>query len=412
MVYNNSRVVTLNNGLRVAMLPANNTRLVHLGLMIRAGSRDETKSDNGVAHLIEHTVFKGTSKRKSYHILNRIESVGGELNAYTSREKTCYLITCLSEYAGRAFDLLSDISFHATFPEKEIEKEKRVVLEEFEMFRDSPEDAIADDFMEKLFPGHSLGFDILGSRENLKTLGRSQILSFLAKHYAAGNMVLSISGNIPASRMEYYARKFFDVPLSRESLPERKAPEYAIPFNETLKRDFSQSHVMLGCPAPGRHQKDKYAMLLINNILGGTGMSSRLNMEVREKKGYAYNVWSNFTSFDDSGAFVVYLGTEEGYLTKSENLVLKELRKIREVPLTERQINTAKRQIQGHIAMARENFSVIMQTMAKNLLDYNELLSLDHFFSELESVTPEEVIHTAQKYLDESKISTLRYKQK
>lgn len=403
-------MIELSNGLRVAMLPLKGTRLIHCGLMINAGSRDEAPDTNGVAHLIEHTVFKGTENRKAYNILNRIESVGGELNAFTSREKTCYFASCLRDYTGRALELLSDITFNATFPESEIEKEKRVVQEELEMYQDSPEDAIVDDFLSHFFPNHPLGNDILGTKENLSKITRDNILEFLNRHYASGNMVLALVGNVPEHRMKYYAQKYFERPLPERPKNSRQKPEPVAPFEKEIKKDFMQQHALLGWPAPSRHDKERYAMLLINNILGGSGMSARLNMEIREKKGYTYNLWTHYASFQDTGIFSIYLGTEEAYMEKSLNLAKKELKKLREKQLSEQALKTAKKQVKGHLAMVQENYSVVMQSMAKNLLDYNQIMTLDSFFEKLESVTTEDIRHTAEKYLDPDQMSILKYR--
>ena len=409
MVYSESRLETLENGLRVAMLPVQNTRLIHCGLMINAGSRDEEEQNNGVAHLIEHTVFKGTKNRKAYHILNRMESVGGELNAFTSREKTCYFVSCLREHAGRAIELLSDITFNATFPEKEIDKEKGVIMEEFEMYQDSPEDSIVDEFLSRLFPGHPLGFDILGTPDSLKRLGREDILSFLGQNYAPGNMVLTMTGNVPANRMKYYAGKYFDRELPANSPAKREAPPVIEPFDYAVPKDFMQQHAMIGGKAPARTDDKRFPMLLINNILGGSGMSARLNMEIREKRGYTYNLWSHYSPFQDTGIFSVYLGTEQAYLDKSIKLTFKEFKKLRDKPLSDQALRTAKKQMKANIAMMQENYAVIMQSMAKNLLDYDHIIPLDTFFEKLDAVTKQDIMETAAEYLDPEKVNILKY---
>jgi predicted Zn-dependent peptidase len=409
----NQLLYHLDNGLRVIYSRMKNTSLVHCGYIIGTGSRDETQKNNGIAHFIEHTAFKGTSKRKSYQILNRIESIGGELNAYTSREKTCFYSMASKKYFDRSVELLTDVVFNPIFPTNEIEKEKSVIIEEIEMYEDSAEESIYDDFFASLFPGHPLGYSILGKKKTVKAINNRIIADYRNDNYQPSNMVLSIAGNLPVDKVEKAINLYTNcIPASAIHKNGRIIPDVAPAFNKKVKKDFQQVHCIIGCPAYSMNEAKKYVLVLINDILGGDWMSSRLNMIIREKYAYAYNVSSSYSAYSDSGVYSVQLGTDEKYLEKCIELIYKEIRNFREVQISKIQLNRAKRQIFGMYEMMAENNSGIMQIKGKNILDFGHPVSKESFYSNIEKIDAKQIIDVANEILDENKLSILVYQKK
>ncbi|MDQ3072367.1 MAG: insulinase family protein [Bacteroidota bacterium] len=403
-------IVTLENGLRLIHRPAPHSEVVHCGLVINAGSRDEDPLNNGVAHFIEHTVFKGTKKRQSHHILKRIENVGGELNAFTTREKTCYYTSSLAPHASRSVELLSDIVFDSTFPEKEIAKEKRVILEEIDMYEDSPEESIYDDFYTRIFSGHPLGYNILGTRETVNGLSREVINDFIAAKYVPENIALSIVGGISVKSAERLARQFLSNIFRPSGSGTRKSPVTAPRFEDNETKDFVQTHCMMGSRAYGRHEPQRFALSLLNNILGGSGMSSRLNMAVREKHALTYGIGSHYSTYDDAGVFSIYFSCDKKNLQRCIDISKKELKKLCGASLTDRQVNTAKQQLLGQMAMSVENNSVHMQYQARSILDHGYVKTFKDYAEGIEHISKEDLVAVANEVLDPDKLSVLVYK--
>jgi predicted Zn-dependent peptidase len=409
---NEQHIITLPNGLRIVHLQVKHSEIVHCGFMINAGSRDENLVNNGVAHFIEHTVFKGTNKRKSHHILRRIESVGGELNAYTTREKTCYYASCLKQYATRAIDLLSDITFDSVFPEKEIEKEKKVIMEEIDMYDDSPEESVYDDFYTYIFRDHPLGYNILGTKETVETLNRVSILDFIKEHYTADKLLLSIVGDISVRDAEKLGNKFLgNIEIASKSDQLRMPPVEQPRFSVAKEKDFAQSHVIIGSRAYSRNDDKRYGLSLINNILGGAGMSARLNMEVREKNALVYNIGSHYSSYQDAGVFTVYYAADDKNIQRCQDIVFREFKKMREVRFSENQLKQAKIQLLGQMAQIVENNSAHMQHQARSVLDYGYVLDFKNFMKEIEKITAQQILDISNEIFDIEKISVLTYKQ-
>ncbi len=403
-------IITLDNGIRLVHRQIQHSEIVHCGYMINVGSRDENLVNNGVAHFIEHTVFKGTGRRKAHHILRRIESVGGELNAYTTREKTCYYASALKQYAERAVDLLTDITFNSVFPEKEIEKEKKVILEEIDMYDDSPEESIYDDFYALIFKDHPLGFNILGTKATVGELDRRVIQNFIYDHYVADKLILSVVGDVTLKQAERMAHKHMDkVSIPRENKIKRQFPEVQKSFKETLTKDFAQTHCIMGSRAYGRHDDRRFALSLINNILGGAGMSSRLNMAVREKHGLTYHISSHYSGYEDTGIFSIYFACDAKNLNRCRDIINRELRKMRDIRLSEKQLQQVKLQFLGQMAMVVENNSVHMQHQARSLLDFGYVQSFKEFMEKVESVTTGDILETANHVLHPDNMSSLVY---
>ncbi len=298
-------LITLNNGMRVVHQQIKSTQLVHCGLFIKTGSRDESAKTNGAAHFIEHALFKGTKKRRASQLFDRIESVGGELNAYTTREITSYYASSLKRYVDRSFDLISDMSFNSLLDPTELDKERKVIFEEIEMYEDSPDESIYDDFFTHLYKEHPLGYNILGTKESLAGLAQAELRDFLNHQYQPNNMVFSVAGNVSIHRVEQLAYKYLDVTTPNQQKFERLKAPNSKTFELEFEKDFQQTHCIYGGLAYSRYNKKRFALMLLNNILGGSNMGSRLNLSVREKHGYCYNISSTFQTFDDTGVFFV-----------------------------------------------------------------------------------------------------------
>jgi predicted Zn-dependent peptidase len=411
-VHKEPQILTLDNGIRLVHRHLRGTETVHCGYMINSGSRDENDLNNGVAHFIEHTVFKGTARRRSHHILRRIENVGGELNAFTTREKTCYYASCLRKHAGRAVELLTDITFNSVFPEAELEKEKKVIIEEIDMYEDSPEESIYDEFYQYLFGPHPLGYNILGTKETVNNLSRKAILEFISQNYAQGNIVLSIAGGITLAQAERMAAQWVNgISLRVKDSTAREAPPVMPAFEKKITRDFTQTHCMLGSRAYSRHDDRRFGLLLLGNILGGAGMSARLNMAVREKHGLVYTIGSHYSTYEDAGVFSIYFGTDKQNLEKCKDIIYRELKKISQAPLTTRQLQTARRQLLGQTAMMIENPSALMQHQARSVLDFGYVQGFREYAEKMDAVKPNDLMEIAHEVLSPSGMSTLIYEE-
>jgi predicted Zn-dependent peptidase len=403
----------LENGMRVIFSKTHNSAMVHCGYIIGAGSRDENQLNNGIAHFIEHTAFKGTEKRKSFQILNRIEAIGGELNAYTSREKTCFYSSTLKRYFDRSVDLLTDIVFRPVFPPLEIEKEKSVIIEEIEMYEDNPEESIYDDFYSRIFEGNSLGYSVLGKKQTVKKITFNTISDFRNNFYQPFNMVFSINGNISSEKVEKVIVKHLaPIGASQQSKPQRKRPDSKQSFTKYIKKDYQQVHCIIGFPAYSMHQDKKFEMVLLNNYLGGDWMSSKLNMIIREKYAFAYSISSNYNAYSDTGLYSIQFGTDGKYIEKSIELINKELIKLKAQALSPVQLNKAKRQIFGQYEMIKESKSAMMQIKGNNVLDYGLPLSEEEYYRHINAVTSASLLQVANEVLDEKNMSILVYHKK
>jgi len=319
---------TFHNGVRLLHLKTSGP-VSHIAVYINAGTRDEEPGKNGMAHFIEHTIFKGTARRKAYHVLTRLESVGGELNAFTSKEETCIFATFLTEHFTRAAELVSDILIRPTFPDKELKKEKDVILEEINSYRDNPSEEIFDVFEENIFHEHPLGKNILGVPDDLLGFTRYDIHDFLRNNYSGPGMLVCTSGDLDFRKVSLYVEKYFEALPSGVPQQQRQPFGEYRSFNISLPRTTFQAHCMIGNVAYDRKDERRYPLYLLNNILGGPAMNSRLNLAVRERHGYAYTVESAFLPYTDSGIFSIYFGTDNDTLKKTLALVFKELEKLR-----------------------------------------------------------------------------------
>jgi len=402
------QLIQLSNGIRILFKPAD-TVVSHACILINAGTRDEIPKQYGMAHFIEHLLFKRTERRNTNQILNRLELVGADLNAYTTKEYTCIHASFLREHLLRVLDLFEDIVFHSVFPETEMAKEKGVILDEIASYQDNPEEAIMDDFEDLLFKNHALGHNILGTEESLNAINRTDVLSFLRHHYCTNEVVIAITGHYNWKRIKLQAEALFgSIPPNGSTSKPEMAPDYTAK-QVCLVKPIMQTHVSLGNIAYNLHDARKTGMMVLNNLLGGMGMSSRLNLEIREKHGIAYTIESNYTPYRDTGAFSIYYGTDEDKVAKAAKLVHKELRKLRENKLGVLQVHQAKQKFVGQIALAEENRMGVLITMAKNLLDYGKVNTLNEVINKVNEVTAAELLAIANEVLDIAKLSELSF---
>jgi predicted Zn-dependent peptidase len=405
---NEFEIFELPNGLRVIYKQVVG-EAAHCGIIVNAGTREEKQREQGLAHFIEHTLFKGTSKRRFYHILSRIDSVGGELNAYTSKEETCIYASFQKQYLERAVELIADITFNSTFPAKEIEKEKDIIIDEIHSYKDTPAEQIYDDFETHLFNKHPLGNNILGTITSVKSFKQKHIIDFIKRHYLINNMVFSIVGNYKKEYVKKVMEKHFGAYITKGYPSIRKAPALNKTFHVVNKINSNQSHSIIGSIAPSSASKKRTAMVLLNNLLGGTGMNSRLNLNIREKYGFAYNLDSNYVAYSDTGLFAVYLGTDKKYLEKTTELVHKELKKLRKTPLSQMQLHRAKQQLCGNIALGQENNSSVMLALGKSLLMFNKVDTLGSIYEEIEKITAQQLFDIANEVFEEKRLNSLTF---
>ncbi len=400
---------TFPNGIRI-IHQYTDSPVGHLGVLINAGSRDEKEHEHGLAHFIEHSVFKGTKKRRAYHVLSRIEGVGGELNAYTTKEETVLYSTFLSEYYERVAELLSDILFCSTYPEKELNREKEVVIEEINSYKDSPSELIFDEFEELVFDGHPIARNILGTKKHLRAFSRDAIFSFIENNYHTDQMVISSVGNIDFSKLVRMLEKHFGHVPEKLRKGQRIQFENYIPQKRIIEKDTFQAHCIIGNEAFDFKHPNRLAMVLLNNMLGGQALNSRLNLALRERRGMAYNVESGYTAYSDTGLFNVYFGTDRENLDQALNLVQKEFDLFRNKKLGAVQLSRAKKQLIGQIAISTESRDDLMLTIGKSYLLYNKVDPLRVVFKKIEEITAEEIFDVANRIFDKNQLSTLIYK--
>jgi len=399
----------LSNGIKLIHKPAKSL-VAHAGIIINTGSRDENEEEHGIAHFIEHMVFKGTKKRKAFHILSRLEDVGGELNAYTSKEETCVYASFMKEDYQRAFELISDIVFNSSFPERELMKEKEVIIEEINSYLDQPGEQIFDDFEELIYKNAPIGRSILGTPEKLRKLSKNTLIRFIQKHYNTDQMVVCSVGNLSFPRLvKYFEKHFGSVPATYRTWQRKNAGSYH-PEIKIIDKETYQSHCIIGNRAYDLNDKRRTDLHLLNNILGGQGLNSRLNLSLREKNGYAYNIESNYSPYFDTGVLSIYFGTDRKNLEKSINLTYKEFDKLKTQKLGEIQLARAKRQITGQLMRSSEINENLMLAIGKSYLVYGKVETPEEINRKIEAITASELMEIANEILNTDQLSMLAYK--
>lgn len=401
-------VHTLDNGIRLLHVPAASA-ISHACIIVNSGSRDENSDQMGLAHFIEHLIFKRTEKRSTNQILTRLESIGADLNAYTTKEYTCIHASFLNPYLDRTLDLFNDIVFHSVFPEDEMEKEKGVILDEITSYLDQPEEAINDDFEDQLFAGHPFGRNILGTPETVNAITRKDILKFIKDNYKTDEIVVAVLGNYSFNKLIKIGSKYFESVAPNFTTRKRIAPVQNQTRHIVVNKQIMQAHCMMGTMAYSLHHPYKTGLLLLNNMLGGTGMSSILNLQLREKYGIAYTIESNYSPLSDAGIFALYFGTDREKVDKAIKLILKEFKKIKDNPLTEIQLQKAKNKFIGQIALGEENRIGLIISMAKSLIDYNKIDDLTTVFKKINAVSTSDMANIANEILDDKNLSSLTF---
>ncbi len=399
-------VFQLSNGIRVVYLHAV-AQVAHMGVTILAGSRFENPDEEGLAHFLEHCIFKGTNKRKAFHVLSRLDSVGGEINAYTSKEEICIYASFTKNHTKRASELLADITLNSSFPLKEIQKEKEIILDEINSYLDSPSEKIFDDFEAHLFKGHTLGNNILGTKESVNSFGRKHLLNYVSRFFTADNMVISFVGDIPRNQLEKILEADFIACQQKPVEVIKNDYSGTSQFKIKTKESNFQVHSLIGGLAPSYIDDDRRSMTLLTNILGGPALNSRLNLSIREKYGYSYNIEATYSTFFDTGYWAVYFGTDTKYLKKTTELVYKELKLLREKKLGTLQLNASKEQLKGHLALGLDSNAGLMLGLGKSLLMFNQIDTIEEIYDSIDKITASELLESANKYFDESLISEL-----
>lgn len=397
-------ILQLNNGIKLIHKEIDSP-VSHFGILINAGTRDEGTNKEGVAHFVEHTLFKGTTHRKGYQILRRMEDVGGDLNASTSKEETWIHTSFLSSDYERAIELLSDIFFHSVFPEKELEKEKDVILEEIKYYKDSPAELIFDDFEEQIYKQHSLGRSILGTTKSVKSMSRNDILAFIKAQYTLNNLILSSAGNISTAKLLKWCNHYFGNEIINDTPREREPFTHYKPSTEIVHKKTNQAHLILGCPAYSLYEDKRMPFILLTNLLGGQGLNTRLNMTIREKLGLAYTVEANYSPFSDAGLFTVYAGCDNAYWEKCIELTYKEFEKLQREKLGTLQLHYAKKQFIGQMAISNEMKMNEMLAIGRSGLFFEQVETIEEVIDRVNSITAAQLQEVAQEILIRDNLS-------
>lgn len=390
------RAVTLPSGLRVIHVYRPGVA-EFFGAATRVGSRDEEPSQHGLAHFVEHTIFKGTLNRRSGHIINRMEAVGGELNAYTTKEKTVVYSAFPAGNAARAVELIGDLLTHSVFPDRELDREREVVADEIASYLDTPSEAVFDDFEDRIFAGTGLGHNILGTDSTLRTFTSDTCRAFLHKYYTAPNMVVFYSGGEKADRIFRLVEKHFsDLPVHDVT---RQRDSYCDipPFSESRRLGLHQAHTVMGARVEGVYGSDIYPMALLTNMLGGPGMNSILNVELRERRGLVYTVEASTTLYSDTGLFAVYFGCDEDSASRCRRMVAGRLTALAESPVGEKRLTAGITQYLGQMMMARDNREQSALAMARGMLYHGQVRSMSEIAERLRAVTPDDIMRCAGK---------------
>lgn len=384
--------------------------VVYSSLTVNVGTRDEQENEHGVAHLIEHLMFKGTEKRRIFHINSLLDNVGGELNAYTTKEETVVHSTVLKKDFAKAVDLISDIVFHSIYPEKEFAKEVNVIIDEINAYRDSPSELIFDDFEDLIFAGSPLGRNILGTKKQLRKTTRDRVLHFIDRNYATDKMVFAVVGDISFERFKKLCDTYLcDIPKRTSDIVRVAPPAYVRSDQEIDKHTF-QVHSIIGGRAPSFCDKKRIPLTLLLNILGGSSANSRLSLLLREKHGLTYNVESNFTTYQDTGLCSIYFSADSANVSQCRELIRKELDTVMKNKLTPIQLHTAQRQLIGQMTIAAENGEAYMLSAARSFMLYGMVQTAAEMAKTVDAITAEEVLDVANEFFVENNFSTLTYK--
>ncbi len=400
----------LKNGFRFLHRPHFISGITHCCLLIQIGSRDEKRDKIGMAHFVEHMLFKGTRKRNNRQILSHLELVGGEINAYTTKEYTCLHASFLDQYLTRALDLLKDMVMESTYPTDEITREISVISDEIDSYKDIPEESIQDSFEEMIFQSHPLGNNILGTKESISTFRQSDLLDYSKTHFCASNMVLGIYNSMTSQHLRPIVERFFeDIPQSKAGTVREKF-NLVMTENKTLLAPIHQVHGIIGGISYSAYEKGRMPMLLLMNLLGGPSMSSRLNLEIREKRGICYQIESNYLPLSDTGIFSIYFGTDMEKYEKCLELIHKELNNLRVKGLSSLYLSQSKARFKGQIALADENHASVLISLCKSIQDYGYANSIKEIFEMVDNITLQDILEVSNRHFNLENISSLTLK--
>lgn len=400
---------TLPCGMRVVHMQSP-TKVAYCGVVIAAGTRHEDASQYGLAHFCEHMLFKGTKRRRAWHILNRMEAVGGDLNAYTTKEETFVHTAFMKEHLARAAELVLDVVFNSTWPQHEIEKECEVIIDEIESYQDSPAELIYDEFENLLYAGHSLGHDILGTKERVRSFCHDDLVRFTQQHYSANRMVFFVMGDYETHSVERLLTRLSAMVLCKSgNTAVQIPPQRSVNAGKVhrIHRDTHQTHIMTGCQGFKAGDSRRTALYILNNIIGGPGMNSLLNVALRERRGLVYTVESALTSYTDTQTFSIYYGCDEADAERCQRIVRNELQRMADAPLSPKRFDAALRQIRGQIGVACDNFESYALDTAKYFLHYNRTETLEETFDRLAAVTPQQLQDVAAELFPQENMTTL-----
>lgn len=395
---------TLPNGLKIVTENIESVKSVTAGIWVKTGSRNEADELAGVTHFLEHMLFKGTKTRSPYDIALSMEAVGGYLNAFTSTEYTCYYARCLDSKLPVALDVLTDMVRNSVFPDEELEKEKKVVLEEMKMYRDSPEDVVFEEFSSQVFNKHPIGRPIIGYENTVSSFNKQHLFDYMEDRYQPSNLLVAVAGHVDHDEVVELVSKLLDQPATK-TVEEVDQPlnEYSRSQNE-ISKAIEQTHMILGRRGLDFDHQDKYLLLLANTVMGG-GMSSRLNQNIREKYGYCYTIGTFNQSYTDSGLFGVYIGTDKEYVPHVRDLITKEFEKIQNEAVPEQELNDAKAQLKGKLLLSQESSSNRMTRLAKNELYFNRFITLNELVENIDAVTSDKLQKFSKDFFDADQFS-------
>ena len=398
--------ITFDSGLRLVYLHKPSS-VAHLGFFFRAGSRFEKENQTGLAHFLEHCVFKGTKKRSGIQTISRLDEVGGELNAYTAKEELCLHASFPKQHLARAIELLSDISVNPTFSKREVQKEKEIVIDEINSYLDSPSDKIFDDFEEEFFKGHALGNNILGKREDLKKLSQKDLHEFVQSYFSKENLVVSFVGDLPIEYLERYLNKYMEnMPNKGVAIKINPFSGYE-PFNIVRKESNYQAHLILGGMAPNYFDEKRTAMAMLMNMLGGPAMNATLNISLRERHVLAYSIEAAYVPYADVGFWQIYVGCESKNINKSIKLIHKELTRLQNKQISEAKLKRLKQQFKGQLALSMDVNSGMMHSLGKSLLAFGQIDTLEDIHRSIDAILAEDIQGLAQNCMKISEISSL-----
>lgn len=398
-------LTTASNGMKMLVMNIPSAPVEYCGVLINTGSRDETSSEEGLAHFIEHTIFKGTSSHKASFISARMEEVGGELNAYTTKEETVVYSIIPHGFLSRAVSLISEIVIDSQFPENEINKEREVIREEILSYRDSPAESIYDDFDELLFKGNPLAHNILGTEESINRFTPEICRNHLTRFYTAPNMIFFYMGATAPDKVVRLAERCFDgIPTGHAPL-QRSCPVVLPPSHNIQHTDTHQAHTIIGARIPGMFSKERHVYAMLNNIIAGPGMNSMLNVKLREKRGLVYSVESSTSVYTDSAALTIYYGCDPDDNKKCLRLVTDTLRHLADKPLSQRGVQKAQRQYLGQLIVARDNREQVILSTARSAFFYGNILTSNEIVDRINSITPEQLQNAAQSLLGYSSLT-------